>query len=152
VLVTAGDGAAALPNTVADISVPLSLGVYADCGAGCTGAALLRSYAPWASNANGFQDRWGSRFITINSGSLGCGTGGYGCRSTFRQGRLVPSQDRGSLTLAGFDIAAGYSFSSGKREPALLELFHTGALQVTTPCTVPRSNPSAAQNASVERY
>lgn len=102
-LVTAGDGVSALPNYAAEVTVPISLGVYTDCGTGCTSATLVRTYTPWASNlgeipGRNFTDRWGNRFISVSASSVGC-PGAFQCRSTFRQGRLTPSQDRGSLTL-----------------------------------------------------
>jgi hypothetical protein len=107
VVVTVGAGNMSLPNLINDITVPVALHVYTECGAGCTGApTLLRTVSPWTALIPP-TDQWGNRFFTANSGSIQCSTSGTSCRSTYRMGKLVPSGTQGSVIVAGFDAWSG---------------------------------------------
>ena len=152
VLVTVGGPGYALPNTGKDITIPVSIGVYGDvqCGAtNCDAPVLNRAINPWSSTANNGTDRWGNRFFTINSGNVGCvpsGPAGWSfgttvagsyCGATYRMARVVPADNRGSLTIAGFDVYAGFDLATAKREPSMFEMSYSGYWNVTTPCEYP---------------
>ena len=138
-VVQMGDGVTSIPNALFDVTVPLTIRVYG-CSGACETAQLERVITPWSSLEDGGQgagaDRWGNRFITLHAGSRQCDSAtnaGY-CRATYRQGKLVPAGNDGSLIVAGYDVYAQYNLGSGKREPTFLELSYTGYFNVTTPC------------------
>jgi hypothetical protein len=134
VLVTIGSGSSVVPNTGKDLTVPVTVSVYGDCldSTSCFAPTLDRSIALWASNVNGGYDRYNNKLFSLNSGSVGCPSA-QTCRSTYRQGRVVPSGTGGSVIVAGYDVASGYDFASGKREPTTFEFYYTGRYNVTTP-------------------
>jgi hypothetical protein len=152
VVIVIGDGAAAVPNLGnADLLVPAAFSVYGECGAGCAQAPLERTVPLNSAIA---PDRYGNRFWTLNSGSYCLPNGGDlgRCRSTFRHGRLVPSDDRSTLLSGGFDANAGYSLTSTKREPSMLRIQATGYWNVSLPCKVPRAGATAAQIAAGDNF
>lgn len=130
VLMTIGDGNVQVPNLAADVLAPASFSVYTDCGMGCASPMLERTVPLYSGLAT---DRYGNRFWTINAGSycLPQGADLGRCRSTFRHGRLVPSDDRSTLLSGGFDAAAGYNLNSAKREPSMLRIRGSGMYNVT---------------------
>jgi hypothetical protein len=111
VLMVAGDGNSAVPRFDADVVVPVSYGVYLDCGSGCASPVLERTVSLYSGLAG--TDRYGNRMFGVNSGSYGCGltdtASNSRCESTFRHLRLVPSDDRGTVISGGFDAYSGYN-------------------------------------------
>ena len=124
ILVTIGNGAQTIPNTARDITTALTVSIYSECGSGCSSPTLRSTITPWSSLANNGADRWGNRFMTLNTGSVGCNVGsgmnnlvpGSGCFATYRNGRVVPSDNRGSVIIPGYDV---YAVSSGTLVPSL---------------------------------
>lgn len=62
--------------------------------------------------------------------------------ATYRQGKLVLSEDTSLLSLGGYDAPAGWDWAGGKREPAYATLNWLGELKVDMSCKVPRTAPS----------
>lgn len=86
-----------------DVTVPVSIAIYNACGPTCSAPSLFKTISLSSSLANNAVDRYGNKFISLNSGSLAsqCNTNAQGCRATFRNGRLVPSGNGGSLVMTG---------------------------------------------------
>lgn len=142
VLSVVGDGIVSIPVLTREVTVPVTLRVYADCGAGCTGGPALQRVVP--INALNGLDAYGNRPLTVSGSSTTAGfspnvpaVNPYGLttyRATHRMGKLVRSDNKGMVTLTGFDVWAGFDFTAGKREPTVGYLSWRGDIKVSTPC------------------
>ena len=55
-----------------------------------------------------------------------------------RTGKLAISENRGLISVGGFDVYANFSLIS-KREPSMLTLAWDGTYATSMPCTKPKS-------------
>lgn len=137
-VVRVGDGQRPVPDAVlAAYTGPVAIDVYAGCAAGCAAPALDRTLAmPAYNNLPGAGNPLAFSLFTGN-GQSSTTTYPKAIRWTYNQGRLVPSENRGIVTMGGFSAQDKYNFaaSSGKREPAVLRINQDGSWNHTTLCT-----------------
>lgn len=137
-----GSGVRPVPDTSAEglnMFQEVALDVFGDCVSNCSAVAAVRSLP--LPSWDYYGPAGGGLAFTLLGGGAGPATATYPRavpRWGFDQGRLVPAENRGLLTLAGYQSNAWYdpTIASGKREPSILRLGANGSWNHTTPCTV----------------
>ena len=127
-------------SATTQLSVPVTVNTYADCGPDCTTPSLVRAL-PLPAGFSGDTGTYGlaadrafalSGDGTTNGLSAAGGSWVVGF-STYHQGRLVMSNDKSMVTLAGFDNWGNWPLTA-KREPSMFRMDYTGYYNITTPC------------------
>ena len=123
----------------------MTLQVFNSCPNGCTSATLERSVPIHYTTSGSTVDRWGFRSCTLSSLAT----------TTRFQGRLAVSQDRGVVSVGGFDyVGEGVNLVAlpQKREGCVVSLWADGRVNTTYYCRTRNTGSFAASGAWVSRW